>query len=96
MLRHPPNSRAIRLKPEVLSAFAREWLSTQSLSPPPLYAEFVAALESAVSRFFGGRYEMAGGAMTAILAENGLEKFMAGTGRQRWSHVRRITAASTN
>lgn len=92
-LRHPPNSKPLRIKSEVLSAFASEWLATQPLSPPPLLAELTAALEAAVSKFFGGRYELAGKTMAALMAENGLEKFMGGTGRQRWPHVRRITAA---
>ena len=91
-MRHPPNSKPLRLKQEVLSVFASEWLSTQSLTPPPLLAELTAGLEAAVSKFFGGRYELAGKTMAALIAENGLDIFYAGTGRTRWPHVRRITA----
>lgn len=90
-MRFSPYSKALRLPVEKVSAFARDWLTTQSLNPPPLAAEFVAQMESAICRAFGGRYELSSGLAALVMEENGLERFMAGTGRRRWPYVRRST-----
>lgn len=90
-MRFPASSKKLRIKPEVVSAFAGQWISTQSLTPSPLLAEFVAQMESAICRAFGGRYELSSGLAAVIMEENGIERFTARTGRHRWPYVRRVT-----